>query len=245
MLSLKEKIMKKLLIITTLIFTFSSSIYAQRTIKGNGISKVETRKTTSYDKITLMGSAEVDLVSGKEGNLSISGDENLLEYIETNVVNNELIIKLKDKHNYNTKNPLKVTVPVQDISAITLKGSGDINSKTTLNDKNISILLNGSGDISLLLNSENVQADLLGSGDIELKGKTTNLNATVKGSGDLKASNLKSEVSDLKLTGSGDIDANATKQVTASILGSGDIKISGNPQKVKKEIKGSGDIVIK
>lgn len=237
--------MKKIVIIITAICAFNSNIYAQRTVKGNGVIKTEKRQTVTYDQITLIGSTDIELVSGKEGNLSITGDANLIDYIETTVVNNELLIKFKDKQNYNATKGIKVTVPVQDISKITLKGSGNINSTNTLNDKNLTVSLRGSGDVTLLLNCENVFAEVLGSGDMKLSGKTKSLKANLKGSGDLKAKTLKAENCDLEVRGSGDLDAYASSKVTASLFGSGDIDVIGSPKEIKKDKKGSGSINIR
>ena len=61
-------------------------------IKGNGNIISEKRTTTNYDKIAVSGFFDVQLVSGKEGDIIIKGEENLLPHIKIEVVNQELKI---------------------------------------------------------------------------------------------------------------------------------------------------------
>ena len=71
-------------ILTLLII--SSNLNAQvftKNIKGNGKLITENRSLSDYDKIGVAGSFDVILVKGKEGAISITADENLMEYIET------------------------------------------------------------------------------------------------------------------------------------------------------------------
>jgi len=237
--------MKKILFTLSIIACFSSTINAQKTIKGNGNLGSETRKTANYDVINLLGSTTIEIIDGIEGDLTLTGDSNLLEYIETTVHNNELTVKLKSNHNYNTKKGLKVSVPVQDISKIQLTGSGEIKGKKVLTDTNLEIYLKGSGDILLHVNNKSVVANLIGSGDLEVNGTTKNLQANVKGSGDISTKELKAEVGNLHINGSGDIKAHITKQVNASVTGSGDIEVYGKPNTVIKNVSGSGSIILK
>ena len=237
--------MKKVIITTIFLCTLSTMSFGQKTIKGNGIIETVERKTASYDRLTLIGSPDVELVSGIEGNIIIKAESNIIPFVETIVKDNELIIRFKEKHNYTTKKGIKIIVPIQDVSNIALKGSGDIYGDHLFKDSNLNVSVNGSGDISIHVENENLNAEVVGSGDIKIKGKTNRFNGKVEGSGDLEAKNLKAKSSNLQVSGSGDIESTTENEVNANLTGSGDIKIYGNPSKISKNVKGSGDISIK
>ena len=59
-------------------------------ISGNGKITTETRTTGDYDSIKIAGFFDVDLVAGKEGKITIKGEENLLQAIKVEVEGNEL-----------------------------------------------------------------------------------------------------------------------------------------------------------
>jgi hypothetical protein len=237
--------MKKISYILILFISFYTNIYAQKILKGDGILGSEKRQTESYDQIHLYGSFEIEIIDGAEGNLTITGDSNLLPYVETKVVNEILTVRLKNNHNYNIKKTIRVYVPVEDISKIILTGSGEITSKNKFTDSDIHLILKGSGEISLNVDCDDITAEVNGSGKIKLKGAATLLNATVKGSGNIIANNLKVETGILQVTGSGDIEAQISKDARANIIGSGDILVTGSPNKIVREVKGSGSIKMK
>lgn len=236
--------MKKIYFLISAVILISQTSCAQKSIKGNGNVVQDSRQTESYDKITLIGSAKVELIKGTEGKLTVSAESNILPYVETVVKGNELIVKFKDNFSYSSKKGVKITVPIQEISDLKLKGSGDIIGTNLLNLDDLNLHVNGSGDISLNVNCQSVKAEVNGSGDILLKGKANELKGMVNGSGDLKSKELTVLKSELKVNGSGDIDSTTTNEVDAYVFGSGDIRIYGNPTNVTQKVQGSGDISI-
>jgi len=116
----------------------------------------------------MAGFYEVEFINGKEGNLTITGEENFLTYIITEVKEGKLI--LKTEKNYNLKpsnrNSVKITVPVEKIDAVYLSGAGDITSKTTLKSDTFKATISGSGDIKYRRNLTKVDTKSSGSVDI-------------------------------------------------------------------------------
>lgn len=240
--------MKKIttLVVSVLLATTVSAQWGKR-IKGNGNVVTLERSTGDYDAIALSGWFDVDLVSGTEGELTIKGEENLLEYIKTEVKNGKLIIKTEKGVNlrpssWGRDGGIYITVPVERVSSVTLSGSGDIVGKTTIQTDNFKTNISGSGDISLAVEASTVEATMSGSGDIKLSGSTNDLEVQVSGSGDIKAYELEAENVTAQVSGSADIKVTANKMLKARVSGSGDISYRGNPDKVDTKASGSGDI---
>lgn len=227
-----------------LFITTTQAQWSNKTIKGNGNVTTITRSTPDYDGIKCAGSWDFILVKGKEGAITIEGEENLLEYIITEVNGNELMIKTENNINLKTSfnKTITITIPFEAIDAVSLAGSGDIISKHTIRSKDFETKLAGSGDIILDIEAKNTKTIVTGSGDVTLTGTTTNFKASVTGSGDIHAYNLNAETADVKVTGSGDIDLTCTKSLKAKVTGSGDIKYKGNPSNRKNKVTGSGSI---
>ncbi|WP_420601013.1 head GIN domain-containing protein [Flagellimonas sp.] len=216
-----------------------------RRIKGNGNVVTIERSVGNYDAVALAGWFDVELVDGNEGEITLKGESNLLEYIKTEVKNGKLVIKVEKGVNLRPSNwnsGIYVTVPVEQINSVALSGSGDIVGKTTLKSDNFDARMSGSGDISLSVDAQNVKAALSGSGDINLEGKTTDLDIQVSGSGDVKAYELEAEFVSAQVSGSADIRVTANQAIDARVSGSGDIHYRGNPKKINTKSSGSGDI---
>lgn len=238
--------MKKAVVVT-LILAITASCSAQwgKKIKGNGNKVTIERSTSDYDAIAVSGWFDVDLVEGKEGQLTLEGESNLLEYIVTEVKNGKLIIKTENNVNLKPSDwngGIRITVPVERISAISLSGSGDIVGKTTLKTDDLETTMSGSGDITLDVDAGTIDASMSGSGDITFSGSTTDFSATISGSGDIKAFDLEADNVKATVSGSADIRVTANKMLEARVSGSGDIRYRGNPEKLDTKTSGSGDI---
>ncbi|MBT8239517.1 MAG: DUF2807 domain-containing protein [Croceitalea sp.] len=238
--------MKKVLTLSFIILTITTSC-AQwgKRIKGNGKVVTVERSVGTYDAVRLAGWFDVDLVAGKEGEITIMGEENLIEYIETEVKDGKLVIKVEKGVNLvssNWKSGMLITVPIESVNDVSLSGSGDVVGKTMIKSDDFQTSISGSGDISLAIEAKNIKASISGSGDIELTGKTTDLVVSVSGSGDVKAYDLEAEFVEASVSGSADITVTANQSLKARVSGSGDITYKGNPKKIDTKTGGSGDI---
>lgn len=213
-------------------------------IKGNGNITTIKKSVGDYESLDMAGFFDVKLIEGKEGNITITGEENLLEYIVTEVKDGKLILKTEKGVNLQPshRNGIKITIPVEQINSVYLSGSGDITSEKTLTADSFKATISGSGDISLDLAVKELKTSISGSGDIELTGNTDTFDLSISGSGDIDAFKLAANHVDVSVSGSGDIKVTANKSIKARVSGSGDINYRGNPEKVDTKSSGSGDI---
>nr|WP_314840227.1 head GIN domain-containing protein [uncultured Flavobacterium sp.] len=213
-------------------------------IQGNGNIVSEKRTTTDYDAIAVSGFFDVELVSGKEGDITVKGEENLIPFLKIEVVNNILKIS-SEKNKYLSTSKGKqilISVPFEEINKISLTGSGDVNTKKTINSNSLSVQLTGSGDINLEVASNSVAIDVTGSGDVTISGTTEELNTALNGSGDIDTSKLKAKNVHAAVSGSGDTTVFCSDNLHARVSGSGDIQYKGDPKKKDTKVSGSGSI---
>lgn len=226
------------------LFVFSLSMgsaWSQK-VKGNGKTIEKTRKVGSFDGVAVSGSFDVFLVAGSEGKLDISVEENLEPYLVTEVKNGTLKIKWKSGTNIRTSNKTSITVYFNDINSLAMAGSGDIKGKDKIKGNELTLAVAGSGDIEVDVDVKKLESAVSGSGDMKLTGSATEYVSAVSGSGDIDALNLKTQSSDLAISGSGSIKCNIEKEITARVSGSGNIKYKGNPQKEDIKVSGSGNV---
>lgn len=240
--------MKKTVILFSIILLATTSMNAQwwggKKISGNGNMVSDSRNTSDYDNILLVGSLDVELISGKEGTLKVEAESNLQEYIITEVRDGKLKISVKEGVSLDPSRNMniKITVPVETISELSLTGSGDLYNSGVLKASNLKLNVVGSGDMVLNLDAQEVSGAITGSGDVKLKGTSGSLNCKVTGSGDFMAYDLKAGRVEAAVMGSGDISVFVTESLKARVSGSGDISYKGNPEKQDFKTAGSGAI---
>lgn len=216
--------------------------WSNQKVKGNGKIVSQTRNTADYDAIKVSGSFDIDLVSGKEGNISIKGEENLLSFVKVEVEENTLKIYIEKNTNIRSGKKIHLTVPFEKISELNLSGSGNIQTKNDIKNDKFSVKLSGSGIFNLGVNSNDLDLNVSGSGNVRLTGNTSNFSSKLSGSGDIDASDLKSKNVDVNVSGSGNSKVNCNENLTARVSGSGNIKYVGNPEKRDVKVSGSGNI---
>ncbi|WP_281225033.1 head GIN domain-containing protein [Flavobacterium aquiphilum] len=229
----------QLVFLSVLVFTVATN--AQTKVKGNGKVISEKRTTAGYDEINVSGFYDVVLVSGAEGAITIEGEENILPHVKIEVVGNVLKI-YNNNVSFDTKKDVTVTVPFEQIKAVSLSGSGDISTKNTISAPTFKAKLSGSGDLNLDVKSTDFEMSLTGSGDVVLKGSSNNFTSKTSGSGDVDAVNLTTKKANVTVSGSGDMKLNCTENLFARVSGSGDIEYKGNPKIKDTKVSGSGEI---
>ena len=212
----------------------------------------ESRFLKGFEKIEIVGSPTVYYTQADSFSVEVTGPENYIEDILTEVNAKSLVIRNRGKmgvvnFQLNGSNKISVHVTSPDLIAISLNGSGDFVSKQRIDTDNMDISLRGSGDIDIAdLICDRCDINLIGSGDIDLKRlEAQRTAASLIGSGDidLKLNNVLNTF--LALKGSGDISADfekGCKKVECELRGSGDISLKGNVEHFSKQKSGSGDI---
>ncbi|WP_289659241.1 head GIN domain-containing protein [Flavobacterium panacagri] len=239
---------KSILILALALFLTNINVNAQwgsnNKITGNGKITTQTRTTGDYDSIKIAGFFDVDLVAGKEGKITIKGEENLLQAIKVEVEGNELKVYVERGTQIRSSSgkKIEVTIPFEKIAAVTLSGSGNVRTKDKIKSDNLTAKLSGSGNFDLDIEANTFDLALSGSGDVTLKGTANSFTSKISGSGNIKASELKSKIVDANISGSGNSKLTCNESLTARVSGSGNIKYLGNPEKRDVKVSGSGSI---
>jgi len=213
-------------------------------VQGNGNVISKKINTADYDKILVSGSFDVNLVDGKEGSITIEGEENLIGLITIESNGGQLKIYPQKGKQIRVSNGKKIliTVPFQTLNELSVTGSGNVIAKSTIKSTDFSTKLTGSGNLVLNVDIENLEAKLTGSGNFEIKGRASTLDCKVTGSGNFRSYDLKSSNVDASVSGSGNSEVYCSGNLQAHVTGSGDIHYKGDPKKKETKVSGSGTI---
>ncbi len=259
--------MKNLSISTFLIVLFLSTTVltsCQREMFGSirGEGKL-VEQSISLNKITgveLQIPADVYITKGDKQEISIEGQQNIINNINAFVNNEVLTLEFarKVKHSKN----ITVNIIVDELTYLAIMSSGTITTKSNFTTNHqLNLLIEGSGDIlatidalqvnadiagsgniGLSTNTENINCDIIGAGNLKLRGKCNNkTDISIAGSGRFEGFNLETKKCKSVIAGSGNIELYSTETLDIEILGSGNVYYKGNPQ-LKLDIAGSGNV---
>jgi hypothetical protein len=190
-------------------------------VQGSGHAASETRHVAPFDELDLAGSNNVVVRSGDKQSVVVRGDDNLLSMVTTRVQDGRLAIGTPGS--FSTKAPMRVEITVPSLQALTLSGSGIITAAD--------------------LQARHLTVRLAGSGVVRATGAVTRLDVVLTGSGDVELGQLVARHARAAIEASGRIVVQATDSLDATVRGSGVILYSGGPERVTRNVSGSGAIV--
>lgn len=233
----KRLLLVLLLLVTVLTVTACST----RIVRGSGDLITETRQVSNFDSIVLNGSGDVIITQGGSESLTIETDDNVMGHVTAEVEGRTLKLGFKPGVNIISYTRLVFNVGVDDLTGLSISGSGDIESDMLETDR-LDAKISGSGDIQIAdLTTGEVNAEISGSGEIDLVGDIAAQDVRISGSGNYLAGDVCSGSVRVSISGSGDATVCATETLDANISGSGSVNYYGRPS-VNSSSSGSGDI---
>ena len=234
-------------------------------VRGSGTTMSENREVGAFDSIELESFGDVFIEQGDEPGVVVEADVELIEYVNTDVRNGTLYLRVGDRgQNVSVTNAdLRFFVTVSDLEKLSIPGSGDMfvedvrvddltveingSGDVTMQDvKNGSSLfmeIDGSGEISIRkAEFDEIESRIRGSGDISIGGKADEQSIQVGGSGDYIGGDLESQSVEIAIQGSGNVDVWAEEALKIDISGSGNVRYFGEPRDLAQQIDGSGDV---
>jgi len=191
---------------------------------GGGPLVSQTREVAPFERIEVDSSVNVEVVPGGSRDVVVSAGENVIDRVSTDSHDGVLHVSIRDHGIVIGPDPYD-DARVQ-VSADTLRG----------------LRVVGSSDLRIgRVETDELTVEVDGSGDIEAAGTVGNLIATIQGSGDADLSDLEARTARVSVEGSGDAQVNVSDQLDVTVQGSGDVSYRGRPR-VSQNVAGSGEV---
>lgn len=232
---------------------------------GEGPLVTETRDIKDFSGIDMGISGVLRLIPDDAYKVEIQAQHNILQVIETVVINGELKVRFKKNTRLRSHKPIQVVIHAPAISSmaisgsadafierplmtdhlqLSIAGSGNIHTDTLLAATHCNITVAGSGNISIsYLKSKTLKSAINGSGSMLVKdGETTDETIDIRGSGNVDLSAVSAQTAAINSSGSGNIRINVSQRLDVSLSGSGNVYYKGNPT-ININISGSGKVI--
>ena len=228
---------KKILFLACCVLTLAACNYE----RGSGNVIKQERVVGNFSSLKVSSGIDVVVTIGSPQTVMVEADDNIIEFIETNVDNEELEIILKSGITINNA-VRKIYIKTPTLNSLSASSSASILVKGIITgNEEIKLAASSSGSIKTALQAPRVNAKASSSGVIKISGKTKSFEAQSSSSGEVAAENLLSENTDVKASSSGSCVVHASVSLNAKASSSGSIEYKGNPQ-LKVEESSSGKV---
>jgi citrate lyase gamma subunit len=209
-------------------------------VEGHGNVVTKERKTDSFTGLKVSSGIDVYLKQGNTETVTVEADENLHEYILTEVRGG--ILNVYSEYNIRSADKKRVYVTMKEVNSIRTSSAGDVYGESPINSDDLELSASSAGDIKLEVKAKKIDIDISSSGDISLTGETDMLRADLSSAGDLNAYDLKSREADVSVSSAGDADVNVSERITARASSAGDVNYKGDPKYVDAHSSSAGGI---
>ena len=225
-------------ITATLIFFASCNITG---IKGNKNVVKQTREIKeNFTSVKVSEGINLFLSQGDKSKVITEADENIQEFLITEVENGTLKIHFSELIGKVAAKNIYVTMPV--IEKITASSAADIKAKTLISSDNLTIDASSGADIEARIETANLTCKSSSGADIDLTGNCGTANFQASSGADIDAKDLEADTVTVKSSSGGDISVFVKKSLTADASSGGDVSYYGNPEKIDINTSSGGDI---
>jgi hypothetical protein len=211
-----------------------------KTVEGHGNVVTKERKTDSFSGLKVSSGIDVYLKQGNTETVSVEADENLHEYILTEVRGG--VLNVYSEYNIRSADRKRVYVTMKEVNSVKTSSAGDVYGEGPVNSDDLELSASSAGDIKLEVKARKIDINISSSGNISLTGETDILRADLSSAGDLNAYDLKSREADVSVSSAGDADVNVSERITARASSAGDVNYKGDPKYVDAHSSSAGGI---
>lgn len=188
-------------------------------IRGSGKRETEKRQIAPFTSIMTEGAFDITVACQKDLSLEVEGDDNVIEYVSTEVSNN--VLRLKNTRSYSVNEPVKVKLSVPNLEGLSVSGAGKIEIKG--------------------MNNEKFQIDSNGAPAINVSGTTKLIQIHSNGAGKIDTHNLRASRGVVESNGVSRVDLYVADQLDVTVSGPSSVFYQGDPV-VNKNVRGPGKV---
>jgi hypothetical protein len=207
---------------STLLLGCGGESIPEEKIFGSGTKTESIREVTDFTAIEMKTFGEVDVSFGQETSVTVSIDDNLVDIVDTTVMDGKLTIATKKRFSSGLGPKVSIKMPV--LTDVEFLGQGAFAIRE--------------------IKGDSLTIKMPGTGALTASGEVQSLYVDVSGVGNAILKKLSAKSAVFKLSGAGNIEASVVDSLKVESSGTGSIKVIGNPKDVEKKITGTGSVDI-
>jgi hypothetical protein len=199
----------------------------QDSITGNGNVVKQKRDVGEFTGIRVGSGIDVFLTQGEPVNLEVEADENLQEWIKTEVDGS--VLNVYTDKNIRLAKTKKVYITTKILDRIDISSAGDVEGVTPFKTDKLDISLSSAGDLRFEAEATEINISISSAGNADLKGKTNVLKAELSSAGDLNAYELEAKKADVSVSSAGNASVFVSEEASFRSSSAGSINYKGDP----------------
>lgn len=214
-------------------------------VRGSGVIKEEARSLPDFTELEVSNGLKTTIVIGPKEPVKLSGDDNLLPLVKTEVVDGRLHVGLAPNTSIQPRTAIEVTVTNPKISFVGASGGSTV-SGSKLKQADFKLVASGGSTVNLAeLTANTAEVTSSGGSVITLTGTVGDLNVEMSGGSIVRTSKLQSDNVAVGGSGGSQADVQATAAVKADLSGGSRVRVDGKPKGRDINTSGGSEVSFK
>jgi hypothetical protein len=220
-------------------------------VHGSGTAKADQRDVAAYQHLAVEDSLRVELTDRDVANLVVNTDDNLTQYVITEVQDGTLTVRVRDHVLLDGKTPLSIEVGRASVSDVNASGDSVVHSDLGISCDAVGLHASGSSRIDLdsvtgsslsveasgashvcanKINTPKGTFDLSGASEVEFfAGNVDTLTVSASGASHFDLDGIASQTVSVDVSGASDVKLEASQSITGDASGASSVTVTGNP----------------
>ncbi|MGB5925528.1 MAG: head GIN domain-containing protein [Dehalococcoidia bacterium] len=195
---------------------------------GSGNLETEEYAFSNFTRVEISSAFEFEIQQSSSYNISVTADDNVMEYVQVSQVGQTLKIGLRTVTWFGPVT-LRTSVTMPELRGLTVSGAsrGDIYDFSSTGD--VDITVSGASRVNGDITAGNVEFDISGASTIQLDGSANDMVASVSGASRLNLDDFTVNNADVNFSGASSGTINLDGRLDADLSGASRLSYIGEP----------------
>lgn len=212
-------------------------------VVGSGRSVTEEYDFSGFTRVNVGSAFEVDVTQGDDYAVSVTVDDNIVQYLEVRLDGDTLRIGLRPTIRFGFGNTvLRAEITMPEMEGLDLSGATRTRVRGFSSDKMLDVEVSGASTLTGDISSGEMNIEASGASRVELSGETGALDARASGASTLRLQDLASTDTRVNASGASTVVVNPSGRLTGDASGASTVRYAGSPSTVQVNTSGASSV---
>ena len=212
-------------------------------VTGSGRTTTKDYDFSGFTKVSIGSAFQSQITQGESYAVSVTVDDNLLEYLDVRVDGDTLHVGLKPLVSLGFRNAtLKTQITMPDLEGLDLSGATRTQLSGFSNTKPVDVEISGASQLHGDIKTGQMQMRASGASTVDISGSTGPLDVEASGASTVRLNNFTSTDTSVRASGASNVTVNASGKLTGDASGASTVRYAGNPASVQVDTSGASSV---
>ena len=212
-------------------------------VTGSGRASTQEYDLSGFSKVNVSSAFRAEIRQGESYRVSVTIDDNLVEYLDVRVEGGTLHIGMKPRVSIgfrNTTQRAEITMPA--LEGVELSGATQGTVSGFASDRPLEVEVSGASRLRGDITAGETRMNVSGASTVEVEGAASGLDIEASGASSVRLDNFATQDARVEVSGASNATVNAKGKITGTASGASTVNYIGEPASVRVDSSGASNV---